>query len=233
MDATEVAKLASLEDRHWWYAARRRMLARAVEPLTAGRAVDIGAGAGGNSRVLNAAGWRTTAVEMSATGASLASQRNLETVRADATRLPFPDTIFDLAVAMDIWEHVGDDIRAASEAFRVLRPGGHLYVTVPCDMELWSAHDVAVDHVRRYERAELIALVENAGFRVDAVSSWLVLLRPAVKWRRGGKDAPESDLSEVPRLMNSALRAAVIIERHLNIGHRRGVSLILRARRPV
>lgn len=238
MDAAEIEKLADLEASHWWYAARRSMLRRAVSGLTPGDALDVGAGAGGNTTVLAEAGWRARAVELSESGSGIAHGRGLPVARADATSLPFPDAAFDLVVAMDLWEHIDDDASAAAEAFRVLRPGGHLYVAVPCDMRLWSGHDVAVGHVRRYEREELLALVTGAGFTVDDVRSWNVLLRPAVRWHRrdgrGGEGASEcsSDLEPVARPLNWALRAVVEAERRLPVGNRKGVSLVVRATKP-
>ena len=83
-------------------------------------------------------------------------------------------------VAFDVLEHIDDDAAAAKEVFELLRPGGVFLVAVPCDPRLWSAHDEAVGHVRRYTRPELLSLLTGAGFAVDEVRAWMVLLRPAV-----------------------------------------------------
>ena len=71
-------------------------------------------------------------------------------LRGDATRLPFAPESLDLVVAFDVLEHIDDDAAAAKRIFELLRPGGTFLVAVPCDLRLWSAHDEAVDHVRRY-----------------------------------------------------------------------------------
>lgn len=237
MDRAEIEKLASLEGSHWWYAARRAVLHRYARGLPAGSAVDVGAGAGGNTMVLRELGWSATAVELSSTGAVIARGRGVPTVRADATALPFNADEFDLLVSMDLWEHIEDDSRAAAESFRVLRPGGRLFLAVPCDMALWSDHDLAVGHVRRYSRKELVSLARGAGFVDVEVKSWNVLLRPAVRvYRRQTRsvDAGESssDLQPVARPLNALLRGAIELERWLPVGRRRGVTLLMTAAKP-
>lgn len=236
MDKAELEKLARLESAHWWYAARRALLRRALRDVPVGTALDVGAGAGGNTAVLVDAGWSAAAVELSPTGAGIARARGIRVTRADATALPFDNATFDLLVSMDLWEHIDADHLAASEAFRVLRPGGRLFLAVPSGMDLWSGHDVAVGHVRRYERAELIRLVEDAGFDVATVKPWNVLLRPVVRWRRGGSSTQEgegsSDLTEVSKPLNAMLRGVVELERFLPLSRRRGVTLVVTAVRP-
>ena len=158
MEGTEVRKLAALEARHWWYQERRHLLADAIRGLEPGLAIDIGAAGGGNTMVLRQAGWRATALEYSADGAEVAHERGLPVLRSDATNLPLADDSQDLVVAFDILEHLEDDDAAVREVRRVLRPTGTYLVAVPADPRLWSAHDEAVQHVRRYTRAELLGL---------------------------------------------------------------------------
>lgn len=229
MEGTEVRKLAALEDRHWWYAERRHLLARQLSGLPPGRALDIGAAGGGNTRVLRSRGWQAVALEYTAEGAEVAQERGLSVIRADATALPAADAAFDAVVAYDVLEHIPDDRGAVREIRRVLRPGGHLLVAVPVDMRLWSAHDVAVGHVRRYSKETIVELIAGAGFAVEQVMPWMVLLRPAVAWKR--RSSTGSDLDEVPRWLNTGLHAVVTAERHLPLRRLPGVSVLVRARR--
>ena len=90
----------------------------------------------------------------------------------------------------------------ADDILRVLRPGGTFLVAVPCDPRLWSAHDEAVGHVRRYTRATLTDLLRRNGFELESVTSWNVLLRPVVALRR--RSSSGSDVSSAA----SAARAA-------------------------
>ncbi|WP_189114106.1 class I SAM-dependent methyltransferase [Pilimelia terevasa] len=235
MEATEIRKLAALEDTHWWYRERRALLARALRRLSRsgvrpGRALDIGAAGGGNTRVLRRHGWQPAALEYSVDGAQVARERGLAVLRADARRLPVRSASLDLVTAFDILEHFDEDHLAAGEILRVLRPGGTALVAVPCDMRLWSAHDVAVGHVRRYDRAGLRAVVEKAGLVVDELWSWNVLLRPVAAWRR--RTSTGSDLDELPALVNWGLTGVITAERYLPVRGLPGVSLMLRAHRP-
>jgi len=230
VDGAEVRKLTRVEDRHWWYRERRHLLARALEGLEPGTALDVGAAGGGNTRVLRAAGWRACALEYGPEGAQVCRERGLPVLRADATCLPVAPGSLDLVVAFDILEHIVDDAAAAAGVFRALRPGGTFLVAVPCDPELFSDHDVAVGHVRRYTRPELLDLLAGVGFAVEDVRSWMVLLRPAVRLRR--RSSRGSDLQETSPAVNAVLRAVVAAERYLPLGRLPGVSLLVRARRP-
>ncbi len=228
MDHTEIRKLAELEDEHWWYRERRILLARDIVGMTPGVALDIGAAGGGNTRVLRGAGWLSMAVEYGATGAQIASERGLSVLRADATALPCADDAMDLVVAFDVLEHIDDDDAAVREIHRVLRPGGVALIAVPVDPRLWSAHDEAVGHVRRYTRSELLDLFNRNGFVIERARSWNVLLRPVVALRR--RSSSGSDLEEMNPIVNHALRAIVAVERVLPVGRMPGVSLRIRAR---
>jgi SAM-dependent methyltransferase len=237
VEATEIRKLAALEDAHWWYRERRALLARFLRRLShgpstppGGRALDIGAAGGGNTRVLRAHGWRPVALEYSPDGATVCAERNLPVIRADARFLPLPSACLDLVVAFDVLEHIEEDHLAAAEMRRVLRPGGTALIAVPADMRLWSAHDTAVGHVRRYDRAGLRGAVEKAGLAVDEIWSWNVLLRPAAAWKR--RRSTGSDLERLPPALNLGLRAVVAAERYLPVRSLPGVSLVLRAHRP-
>jgi SAM-dependent methyltransferase len=235
MDASDIHRLATLEDHHWWFQERRAILARWLRRLAAsghtpGAALDIGAAAGGNTRVLREHGWRPIALEYSADGAAVARQRGLTVVRGDATNLPAAAGTIDLVTAFDVIEHIEDDYLAAAEIRRVLSPGGTLLVTVPCDMRLWSAHDVAGHHFRRYDRPGLERVIRKAGLQIDELWSWNVLLRPAVALTR--KRAAGNELAPMHPLVNSALRAVVVAERYLPVRSLPGVSLMLRAHRP-
>ena len=232
MDTAELQLLTSLEDRHWWYRERRAILRRELRRLPGpGRALDIGAAGGGNTRVLEAHGWQAIALEYSDSAADVAFSRGVRIIRADARELPVRSGICGLVTALDVLEHIDEDYLAAAEIARVLQPGGTALIAVPCDMALWSAHDDAVGHLRRYARPDLARLVQKAGLTVEKMWSWNVLLRPVVSLRR--KFSTGSDLEEVSALANEVLTAVIVAERYLPVKSWPGVSLIVRARRPL
>jgi len=231
MEATELRTLVEVEDRHWWYAERRNILARELRRLPApGRALDIGAAGGGNTRVLLGHGWQPVALEFAPTAAQIARERGIDVVRADARELPVRTGSMDLVTAFDILEHIQEDYLATAEITRVLRPGGTALIAVPADMALWSAHDTAVGHVRRYTRETLADVIVKGGLVIEDMWSWNVLLRPLASLRR--KFSSGSDLGTVNPLVNTSLKAIVTAERYLPVKSLPGVSLVLRARRP-
>lgn len=233
MHHDEMTKLAELEHAHWWYAERRavvdRQLKRLGRPRPGEHALDIGSAAGGNSAVLAHHGWQVTAADLSTTAVTLAAGRGIRVLNTDVTHLPVKSDSVGLVTALDVLEHVPDDKSAISEIYRVLRPGATTLITVPASMALWSRHDVAVGHFRRYSRTELIDLVHGPGFRISRVWSWNVLLRPIAAWRR--RRATGSDLTRVAPVVNAGLRTIIAAERYLPVGKMPGVSLVCVARK--
>lgn len=232
MEEQEIARSAALEQRHWWYAERRALVRRAVRDLPAGRALDVGCGSGGNAGALADAGWSVTGVEYTPTGCRLTGSRGLPVVRGDGRRLPVRDASMDLVISTDAWEHIDDDHAVAAETARVLVPGGRALVAVPAGMALWSGHDVALGHLRRYEPASLREVVEGAGLVIDDLWSWNVLLRPVVRARRRHRSQAESEMEEVSPVLNAALWATVAAERVLPLRRLPGVSLVVVAHKP-
>jgi SAM-dependent methyltransferase len=231
MEAAELRTLVEVEDRHWWYKERRNILARELRRLPSpGLALDIGAAGGGNTRVLRSFGWKPLALEYAPTAAVFARERGLDVLRADAREMPLRTGSLDLVTAFDVLEHIEEDYLAAAEITRVLRPGGTALIAVPAGMDLWSAHDEAVDHVRRYTRETLQAVISKGGLVIEDLWSWNVLLRPVVKLRR--KSSSGSDLDTVHPVVNAGLTALITAERFLPVKSLPGVTLFLRARRP-
>ncbi|MDH2424130.1 class I SAM-dependent methyltransferase [Sphaerisporangium sp. TRM90804] len=231
METTLIHRTVDIEDRHWWFRERRAIVARELRRLgRPGRALDIGGAGGGNARVLAEHGWDTLVADYSPAAVELARERGLSAVHADARCLPLPGAHFDLVMAFDVLEHIQEDNRAAGELVRVLRPGGTALIAVPCDMALWSAHDVSAGHVRRYTRESLAGLLTGEGLVIDRMWSWNVLMKPVVALRR--RRLTGSDLDEPPRLVNAGLTAVIVAERYLPVKSLPGVSLMVRAHRP-
>ncbi|WP_019632437.1 class I SAM-dependent methyltransferase [Actinomadura atramentaria] len=218
-------------DGHWWSRARRAVLTRELRRLgEPAHALDIGASDGAYSRVLIAQGWDVTAVDADPAAVARCRASGVDAYEADARWLPLPSGSFDLAVAFGTFAHVDDDGLAAWEMARVLRPGGVALVSVPCDLALWSAHDLTLGRVRRYTRDALALLVADAGLVLDFVVNLNVLLRPLVRLRRHRVHGWEtrSRRPSVNRLLTLTLAA----ERRLPLGTLPGTTLVARAHRP-
>ena len=232
MDSAEIEKLARLEDGHWWYKERRHILGRMLKRTRAtGPALDIGAAGGGNTRVLRAAGIAATALERDEFGVQICKHRGVPAIQGDACELSFATGTLGLVTAFDVLEHIENDELALAEIARVLRPGGWLFVMVPVDPSLWSAHDTEVGHVRRYSSNELLGKLQAAGFGVRDVRSWNVLLKPVVRARR--KKLTGSDLTDLPQWQNRILTSVIRSERVLPLRKLPGVSVAVLAQKPI
>jgi Methylase involved in ubiquinone/menaquinone biosynthesis len=197
VDTAELQLLTSLEDHHWWYRERRAILRRELRRLPEpGRALDIGAAGGGNTRVLKEHGWQAVALEYSDSAADVARSRGIRVMRADARELPIRSGTCGLVTAFDVLEHIDEDYLAAAEMARVLQPGGTALIAVPCDMALWSAHDDAVGHMRRYSRPELASLIQKAGLTMKGCGAGTSC--SARPWPSGGNPPPAATLARSP-----------------------------------
>jgi SAM-dependent methyltransferase len=170
-----------VEDRHWWYRGRRRVLELTIARLglpARARILDAGCGSGRNMVDLARHG-DVTGVELSDASAALARERRAgEVLEGSVMEMPFAADSFDLAVSLDVIEHLDDDGGALRELRRVVAPGGALLVTVPAYQWLWSGHDEINHHHRRYSRATLLAAARAAGWRCERTTHFNSLLLP-------------------------------------------------------
>ena len=169
------------EDRHWWYRGRRTVIEEVLSGLElrpGARILDAGCGSGRNMIELARRG-TVTGLELSPTSVALARERDCgEVVEGSLLDMPFADGSFDLAVSLDVIEHLEDDLGAMRELRRVVAPGGALLVTVPAYQWLWSGHDVINHHYRRYTRRSVQAVAEQAGWRQVRTTYFNSLLLP-------------------------------------------------------
>ncbi len=171
MNPEEIDALDAAEGTYWWHVGRRRIVERIVRRFLRGieapRLLDVGCATGRTVELLSrfGEGW---GVDSSQHALSAGARRGVgdRLIRAEATCLPFADASFDLVTALDVLEHLEDDAAGLDEMRRVLRPGGHLVAAVPAYRFLWSEHDEALGHRRRYVASELHAKARAAGFGV-------------------------------------------------------------------
>jgi SAM-dependent methyltransferase len=213
--------MLDLDEHHWWYRGRRRIIATELDRLTlplGAQLLDAGCGSGRTLDELARFG-DVHGIELNEDAAEIARRRGLgEVVVGRVEELPWPADTFDLITCLDVIEHTPDDGVALRELRRVAKPAGWLLVTVPAYQSLWSAHDDANHHYRRYSRRSLIEALTGAGWqpaRITAFNS--VLLAPAAAIRlarraRSRNGAPTGDLHLGPRWLNEALEAPLRIE---------------------
>jgi SAM-dependent methyltransferase len=223
MDERLMNAMLELDDRHWWYRGRRRIIRAELDriPLPAGGSVlDAGCGSGRTLEELGPYG-DVYGIELDPGAADVARSRGRGEVQIGRLEaLPWEDGRFDLITCLDVIEHTPDDRVTLRELRRVSRPGGFLLVTVPAYQGLWSTHDVANHHYRRYSRSRLRAAARDSGWRVIRMTSFNgLLLAPAAAVRlaeRRRLREPDSDykpeLTLAPDWLNSLLEQPLRLE---------------------
>ncbi len=217
MEAAEHDRLAEHEEWYWWHRARERIVHRVLERWAPPRPriLDVGCGTGLTTASLRRFG-PVVGVDLGPEALRRARQRSLPVARSCADPLPVPSQHFDVVVALDVLEHLDDDVAAAREILRALVPGGLLVATVPAYAFLWSSHDVALGHKRRYRRGQLRDVLLRAGFALErcsyvmsAILPAAALLRLAERLRPARQEPARSGYVPVPRMVNEVLTRVV------------------------
>jgi SAM-dependent methyltransferase len=227
MDRDYELQTHQAEDRHWWYRGRRRVIEQVLRGLSlppAARVLDAGCGSGRNMVELARYG-TVSGVELSEASVEKARARGVgEVVAGSITEMPFADASFDLAVTLDVIEHLQEDLAALRELRRTVAPGGVLLVTVPAYQWLWSGHDEINHHHRRYTRLTLRSVAQRAGWQEVRTTYFNSLLLPVaillrVLDRVNTKTTESSlDLWVPPEPVNRLLERPLRLEAY-TIGH--------------
>jgi SAM-dependent methyltransferase len=215
-------RMAAIDQLHWWYRARRAILADLIRRKIAlpadARILEVGCGTGHNLEMLGGFG-RVEAIEVDAAAREIASQRLGRAVMASPLpELPgVTDRSYDLIAILDVIEHIDEDVAGLAALARKLKPGGRILITVPAFPWMWSAHDVVNHHKRRYTRRSLKALVADAGLKLDFMSWFNSLLFPlAAAARLAGRltGKEDSDDKLPPRPVNWLFEKLFGLERY-------------------
>jgi SAM-dependent methyltransferase len=181
VEVEEYARIAAVEDDHWWYRNTRALARDLLHPWLhrTERILDAGCGPGGNGAWLSEHG-TVVGVDLSPDALAFVRTRRTDTVpvRASVDALPFDDESYDAVVGVTILYAVPDDAPALHELARVTRPGGALLLVEPAFEMLGRAHDATVHGRRRYRREALAQLATGAGLTVERCTYAYSFLAP-------------------------------------------------------
>ena len=240
MDLLETDILGDEIGNHWYYAAKASSLGRVIDGIDASTALDVGAGSGFFAEELLR---RTRVHTVDCVDTAFEADRVDTGPHGTVRRFRALDDATveaDVALLMDVLEHVEDDVGLAADTAAHVRPGGHLFVTVPAFQSLWSDHDVFLGHVRRYRLPEVEAVLRRAELQVvrgfyfyGAVLPLAAATRLASRSRASDGAEPKSSLRTHSRPVNAALRAVCRAETRIQERNRiAGLTAAVLARRP-
>jgi ubiquinone/menaquinone biosynthesis C-methylase UbiE len=226
MNLEEYHKMHALEKQYWWFQGRRKVIldtlrqhARRDSASDRPVILDIGCGTGMMLEDLQQMG-SATGLDFSMVALEYCQKRGINKLgRADVRNIPVKSNSVDIITALDLIEHIEDDHGLMSEFQRVLKPGGIAVMSVPAHKKLWSGHDVALHHFRRYEKPEFRKLVEGAGLRPRKYTYGMatayvpaILIRNYKKLRGLNDKNQCTDEFPIPAWLNGILKKSVEAE---------------------
>jgi SAM-dependent methyltransferase len=248
MNPEEYEKMYKQENTYWWFQGRKKILFKMIQHyglLKDGNAkvLDIGCGTG---LILEEITPQACAIglDFSQKAISFCRRRKIENLLlGDVSNLPIKDSSVDLIMALDLLEHIDDDEGLMQEINRILSPDGHILATVPAHQYLWSGHDEALHHFRRYSREGFLNLIARNGFEPVKYSYVITFtFLPILIFRviqkiyrrfRPSGDSPRTHIIILPKYLNSLLIEILNMEgsilKYLNFPM--GISLLCIARK--
>ena len=239
------AIMDEVEGSHWWFVGRRAILETFLRKITAAASgqlsdvsiLDVGCGTGANLEMLSQFG-KAEGVDVSDDALEFCKRKGLTAQKGLAEKLPFGDESFDITTALDVVEHLDDDVAGLKEMFRVTKKGGHSLIFVPAFMWLWGVQDDISHHSIRYTKKQIIERVEQAGFTVErATYANFTFFTPILVGRTLMKVTgikPESENNVNVSALNGFFGKLLSAERFWlkNFDFPLGVSIVLTARKP-
>lgn len=237
------SKYHRLEENNWWFRGRRDIICSHLESVDKdARILDIGCSSGVLLENLQKLGYTDIwGLDISPQAVKISKSRGLVNVSVgDGISPPYDDEFFDVIVASDVIEHIQNDDAALDEWNRILKPDGFLLLFAPAFPSLWSAHDVANRHYRRYTDSTLAQKVKTSGFLIKRQSYWNITLFFPVsilrKLTNDSRDISEvrDDLHELPSFANLMLTYLLMLENRILsfVDYPVGVSVFIVAQKP-
>lgn len=180
----EVEFLNSIEEEHFWYRSRQKLIDLLLKSFTDRKSprpkiLDLGCGNGSMVKPIQKWG-QYFGLDCESDFARNCALKNVPVFIGDACALPFENEYFDVVTILDLLEHVDNDKKVLDECYRVLKLGGKLIVFIPAFNLLWTSFDFYSYHKRRYEKADILKILEQKGFKIIKKSYYFSFLFPVL-----------------------------------------------------
>ncbi len=240
------AIMDEVEGSHWWFVGRRAILecfldsicSRLPTPDLRPRILDVGCGTGANLEMLSQYG-EAEGVDVSDDALEFCRRKGLKVHKGLAEKLPYEDESFDLTTALDVVEHLDDDIAGLKEMHRVTKRGGYSLIFVPAFMWLWGVQDDISNHRIRYTKKQIVERLKEAGYTVErATYANFTFFAPILAGRLAMKligIKPESENNINVSALNGLFGKLFSAERYLleRSNFPFGVSIVIVARKSI
>lgn len=184
MNEAVYAEIFAVEDRHWWFRAKRQIVMHLLNRFAAPRpgeqlkVVDLGCGCGATLYQLQLR-YHAIGVDGSPLAVDFCSRRGIDVQLAELPHgIQISEGSVDAVLLLDVLEHVDDHAGSLRAAAKLLRPGGVLICTVPAYQWLWSWWDEIHHHYRRYTLTSLKKVLSENGLEPQMMSYVNTLLFP-------------------------------------------------------
>jgi SAM-dependent methyltransferase len=171
MGPDEYKYMYDMEKYHWWFVSRRNFAIHLIKSLKilSPTILDVGSGTGGNLLEFSKLG-EAFGIDISERAIDFCKKRGLKNVtRSSAEKMEYSDKTFDVITCLDLLEHVLGPVETLQELRRVLRDNGKIVMMVPAFRIMWSQHDDALCHLRRYEKASLSYDLDEVGLKIERI----------------------------------------------------------------
>lgn len=171
MDKDEMKRMQKFERTYWWHIGKRKyvknFLTQYLEKKNY-KIFEIGCGVGEITSVLEKHG-TVYANDLSKVALEYCKNKGIKNIiHGDINKLDLEKYSgeFDLVIALDVLEHIQEDTKTIERAHKLLKPNGLFLTNVPAYKFLWSGHDEALRHKRRYTSYEIKKKLENQNFNI-------------------------------------------------------------------